>query len=356
MSDKLLSVIVPVFNAEKYLEQCINSILGQSYRSIELILVDDGSTDDSERICRQYLEMDSRVRYYRVPNGGPLKARAFGVELCRGEWFTFCDSDDYYQSKNSLKKAVISAESYSCDVLQFGVVRTYRHLKQKKSSVNSLAISERDEFNQRDYPSLLCNQWPSSRLTTNACNKLYSRRLIKCCPQYDTLPRCFWGEDLILNLFLLSDCSRIVYSPECLYTYRYGGGTSAWKQSAMEDLNIIKSYQNKYLSDWRGDQKERIRNYMYSEMASWFYLHIQSGLGVVSEVVMREHIIRTLDLPMFQKAHRYYLEENSEKWEAVKLLRDSDPDAYLLSAKNALQNRPLKSTLKRKLINVLKRL
>lgn len=90
-----LSVIVPVYNAEKTLRQCVDSILSQTYEDFELLLIDDGSKDSSPIICNEYEKKDSRVRVFYKENGGVSSARNLGLEFARGEWITFIDSDDY---------------------------------------------------------------------------------------------------------------------------------------------------------------------------------------------------------------------------------------------------------------------
>ena len=94
MSDTLISIIVPVYNSEQTLQQCIESILWQTYKNIELLLIDDGSTDRSGEICDEYARKDSRVRVFHKENGGVSSARNVGLENARGSWITFCDSDD----------------------------------------------------------------------------------------------------------------------------------------------------------------------------------------------------------------------------------------------------------------------
>ena len=90
----LVSIIVPVYNTAEYVEECIQSILTQSYKNIELILVDDGSTDGSKSICTKYLQ-NTNVRYIEQENQGPQASRKRGVETANGEWVMFVDSDDY---------------------------------------------------------------------------------------------------------------------------------------------------------------------------------------------------------------------------------------------------------------------
>lgn len=90
-----ISVIVPIYNAEKYLPRCIDSILAQTFTDFELLLIDDGSTDGSGKICDEYATKDARIRVFHKKNGGVSSARNLGLDEAQGEWITFCDSDDY---------------------------------------------------------------------------------------------------------------------------------------------------------------------------------------------------------------------------------------------------------------------
>jgi len=107
----LLSVIIPVYNAEKFLTRCISSVANQTYRNLEIILVDDGSTDNSADMCDIWKKSDSRVHVYHQKNAGPGVARNTGIELSRGGWITFVDSDDWVESgmyENMLRAAAKS--------------------------------------------------------------------------------------------------------------------------------------------------------------------------------------------------------------------------------------------------------
>ncbi len=90
----LVSIIVPVYNAEKYLNRCVDSILSQAMTDFELLLIDDGSKDESGRICDEYAAKDARVRAFHKPNGGVSSARNLGLDNAIGKWVTFCDADD----------------------------------------------------------------------------------------------------------------------------------------------------------------------------------------------------------------------------------------------------------------------
>ncbi|MBO4309905.1 MAG: glycosyltransferase family 2 protein [Lachnospiraceae bacterium] len=95
--DSLVSVIVPVYNSTAYLKRCVDAIVSQTYKNLEILLVDDGSTDDSLSICRDYEKKDSRVRVFHKENGGSSSARNIGISEAKGEYICFCDSDDYYE-------------------------------------------------------------------------------------------------------------------------------------------------------------------------------------------------------------------------------------------------------------------
>ena len=93
--DKLISVIVPIYNVEKYLTKCIESIINQTYKNLEIILVDDGSPDKSPIICDEYAKKDNRIKVIHKKNGGLSDARNYGMSLATGEYISFIDSDDY---------------------------------------------------------------------------------------------------------------------------------------------------------------------------------------------------------------------------------------------------------------------
>lgn len=117
----MVSVIVPVYNVKKYLKRCVNSIVGQSYREIEVLLVDDGSTDGSSELCDELGKMDKRIRIIHKENGGLSSARNIAMDICKGEYLFFVDSDDYILP-GILKKLVEACEKYDAEVACCGYV------------------------------------------------------------------------------------------------------------------------------------------------------------------------------------------------------------------------------------------
>ena len=114
MLNDTVSIIVPIYNKEKYLEKCLDSILGQTYRDLEIILVDDGSTDNSLAICQRYAEKDLRIKIYHKPNGGVSSARNLGLEKSTGTLISFADPDDSLHAECIERlKRVLDAVSYT---------------------------------------------------------------------------------------------------------------------------------------------------------------------------------------------------------------------------------------------------
>ena len=112
----IISVILPVFNMEKYIDRCVNSVIGQSFSDWELILVDDGSTDGSGNICDEYAKKDSRIRVIHKKNGGVASARQIGTDEAEGKYSIHCDADDWIDS-NMLENMYSEAQKEDADIV-----------------------------------------------------------------------------------------------------------------------------------------------------------------------------------------------------------------------------------------------
>lgn len=212
----MISVIVPVFNAEAYIEQCIDSVLSQSYRDIELILVDDGSTDGSLQKCLRRSD-DARVKIISVENHGVSYARNLGLQNASGKWIMFLDSDDYFLD-NCLEKlmALVSTDtqeiiaSYTCDGSE-----TVRHLHETVSA-DSVRRTSLDSINNQLLPDFYEIK-PMSLATCWA--KLYLHRVIKehGIRFHEDLRL---SEDMLFNLDYLSCIEKVVVTDLPVLYYR----------------------------------------------------------------------------------------------------------------------------------------
>lgn len=205
-----VSIIVPVYNVEAYLEECLDSILGQSFRDLELIAVDDCSPDDSASILRRYEEKDSRVRVVSLPrNVGLGQARNAGLEAATGRYVWFVDSDDSIMP-GSLDKVVARAHATGAEVVVFGWVRSYEDGRVAPGAGEALLAAAPETFSASDWPNIL---W----VLHIACNKLILRELLD-----RTGLRFAPGlyEDVSFTYPLLAAAARITALPEAFLNYR----------------------------------------------------------------------------------------------------------------------------------------
>ena len=117
MDSTMISVIVPVYNVEPYLRKCLDSIVNQTYRDFEILIIDDGSTDGSGRICDEYAEKDSRIKVFHTENRGLSCARNLGLAEAKGEWIGFVDSDDWIEP-DMYEVLIRRAEETGADVVE----------------------------------------------------------------------------------------------------------------------------------------------------------------------------------------------------------------------------------------------
>ena len=131
----MVSIIVPVYNSSKYLRKCIDSILEQSYKELEILLIDDGSTDDSRTICEKYASDDVRVIYKRKKNGGVSSARNQGLALAKGEYIIFVDSDDFLE-KEIIEKAIDEIKEKDVDLVIWNALEVNNGITKKCKRIN----------------------------------------------------------------------------------------------------------------------------------------------------------------------------------------------------------------------------
>nr|WP_296456162.1 glycosyltransferase [uncultured Acetatifactor sp.] len=208
--NSLVSIIVPVYNVENFLEECINSIRKQTYRNIEIILVNDGSTDSSGLICHKHEQFDQRIKVIDKQNGGLSSARNMGIEAASGEILSFIDSDDFIE-KNMIELLVtnllgVDADISCCNYDVYNESSRYVSLhfspvveKQIYSSEESVNLLLREDY-------FKCYAW----------NKVYKKKL------FDSIryPEGRLFEDIITSYYLLKKSDRIVFINLPLYHYR----------------------------------------------------------------------------------------------------------------------------------------
>lgn len=211
--DKLISVIVPIYNVENYLKECIDSIIYQSYKNLEIILVDDGSTDNSGIICDDYAKIDSRIKVIHKKNGGISDTRNVGIDNSKGEYILFIDSDDYID-KDMCKILINKALKTDSDIVICNFYRVIDEIKIK----NTLSdIEENRCFNSYEFLKIFFERRKDYGGLSVPWNKLYKASLFKNI-RYN-VGYIFEDIDIIYKLYYKA--KRIIVIDIPLYYYRY---------------------------------------------------------------------------------------------------------------------------------------
>lgn len=200
-----ISVIVPVYKVEKYLDRCIKSIINQSYKDLEIILVDDGSPDGCPAICDEYARKDDRVKVIHKPNGGLSSARNAGLEFpLKGDYVAFLDSDDWIED-NTIEYCLHLIDQYKADVVEYTFEETKDYLEHAKQHQEIVSVYEGDSVLEEYL----------RKEAYSVCTSLFNRQL------FDGL-RFREGkinEDIDLKYKVLQRCKKIVYSNQKKYFY-----------------------------------------------------------------------------------------------------------------------------------------
>lgn len=201
------SVIIPAYNAEKTISRCLNSLLKSKKRNFEILIIDDGSVDDTESICKGIIASDDRVRYYKKENGGVSSARNIGLKYAVGEYICFVDSDDFVEQDYF---ELISSMVYeNCDLLMYGR-KTYDGQIYKSERYRPCLITDQDEM-----VSFLCSELRKQKLNF-VCDKVFRRDLIN---EYDiSFPeQLHIGEDKVFVIHYITAIHNVRYMDDLLY-------------------------------------------------------------------------------------------------------------------------------------------
>lgn len=215
----MLSVIVPVYDAEQYLHQCVDSIIGQTYNQLEIILVDDGSTDSSGRICDEYGAADSRITVVHKPNEGLMMARRTGIEHAKGIYVTFVDADDWIR-QDAYSEMVKSADD--CDIVACGIYRYHdQHTVRAEMPGYVDRTYQRKDILEQIVPDMLWkkekNDW---NLDPSLCTKLFKRELLLKEFRHAGNVSHYYGEDAVIIFPLIFRVSNIRILSQCYYYHR----------------------------------------------------------------------------------------------------------------------------------------
>lgn len=236
-----ISVIVPVFNAELYVKDCILSILGQTYTEFELILVDDGSTDQSGKICDNFASKDARIKVISKKNKGALHARITGLEAAKGEYAAFVDADDWIESR-FLERLISCMEETKADIVVSGCTSENEDFRTQELNQISAGIYENEKLANDFIPRMLHYQgFYQFGVFPYMCNKLFRRKILKrFCKNIDI--RIYDGEDAAIVYPYLLFANKVVVIEDCMYHYRLHRDSVSFQKGSGFYENVSRLY------------------------------------------------------------------------------------------------------------------
>lgn len=263
MEEELISIIVPVYNSEKYIEKCIKSLVNQSLNNIEIILIDDGSSDSSLNICKREAKYDNRIRVITQKNLGVSEARNKGIGIARGKYIMFCDSDDFVESNWCEEHYnIIKNNENSLIISGYSII----NLRNNKINIKKIFLEEKSisKLDKSGFWNLYRNN-----LTNSPCNKIYDIKKIK---ENNIMfdPSLSLGEDLLFNLDYIRNVENIIVINKQLYNYTIRDRESLdnkYYKDLFEIYNrlyiLIYKYMEEFNVDLKAEEKSFYKSYLY---------------------------------------------------------------------------------------------
>lgn len=280
----MLSIIVPVYNAENYLQECINSLINQTYEDFEIILVDNNSTDGSARICQYYCNIDCRIKYFKVDKRGAATARNLGIDKAKGEFITFVDSDDYVEkdayslfiNRMLYEDSDICISSYRCVNEKGQELGWYKPRLKKYAEKSPLDGKE------------ACRVFLTSRdIEGFSWNKVFRTELIKSSKiKYDENKTAY--EDMSFVFDALAHSKKVSFINLELYNYRQRSQSLTRVQYEKKTAEYEDALKQIYSSALRlGLEKEAESSLIYRKILSDYLLGIShfSGLKFITREI-----------------------------------------------------------------------
>lgn len=243
MKEELVSVVVPIYKVEQFIEKCIKSIINQTYKSIEIILVDDGSPDNCGKICDEYATKDERIKVIHKENGGLSDARNAGINIANGTYITFIDSDDYVDEK-FIEILLQIIKRSNAKISMCGIKKVYNNGRESED----IEIPDEKILTGKEMI-LRLGDYPISNIV--AWNKLYNINLF----EKIRYPKGKIHEDEFTTYKLLYECKKVAITNEKLYYYMQNEGSITNQKFNKSRLDIIQALEER--SEFFKNKKEK---------------------------------------------------------------------------------------------------
>lgn len=282
----MISIIIPIYNTSRYLAQCIESVLAQTYKDLEIILVIDASPDNSIDICRKYQKKDKRIQIInKEKNEGVDAARFTGLDVAKGEYVMFVDSDDWLEGNHTIEDMYHAMEKYDVDYVETGLQRVMdRHKLIKTKGISPvLGLINQPELFEKYYLSF----FGVNILSVTIWGKLYRKSIIDSAdirPTYMAM-----GEDLAFNLQLFPHLNKIYIMDTIGYNYRFGGMTTRYNPKLYPNLKSLYLLKEKLIEKYQYYKAHdyiriELKNVFRSDICQMITFHTASKQEIVDKI------------------------------------------------------------------------
>lgn len=275
MKNELISIIIPAYNIDKYIGKCLDSVLNQTYSNIEVIIVNDGSTDKTKDIIDKYVLKDKRIIAIHKENGGVSSARLRGIQVSHGDYIGFVDGDDYIEP-NMYEKLYDNAKKYQADISHCGYQMVFHNRIDRYYGTGKLVL--------QNHISGLKDLLEGKMIEPGLCNKLYHRNIVNEFIEKNCLDTSIKNnEDLLMNYYLFNESKKSVFEDVCLYHYQVRANSAAFsKLNIYKLLDPIKVTKKLFLETKGVEELNRIIRAKY--VYQLIYLSVQE-LGEYRDLV-----------------------------------------------------------------------
>lgn len=279
-----VSFILPIYNVEKYLSECVESILVQTYRDFEILLVDDGSPDNCPALCDEWAKKDSRIKALHKPNGGLSDARNYGLKHAQGDYVVFVDSDDFWVNKDCLENLMNVVDVHpECDFIGFNCSYYYYDTKTFKKWV----AYDESLSKPTDKDTVLCSLVASGTFPMSACLKIIKRKSLSEINLH--FIKGLLSEDIPWFIDLLEGAKKCMFINDYIYAYRQGVVGSISNSFSVRNFNSILRIIDNELQKLEGRTfNEKTKDYIKSFLAYELCICL-GGLGQLEKSVRNEY-------------------------------------------------------------------
>lgn len=291
---KSVSIIVPCYNCQRTINKCVESILNQTYSNIEILLVDDGSTDNTPQICDDYARIDHRVIVLHQKNGGLVNAWKNGVKLATGEFIAFCDSDDYVDS-DLAERVIRIAELYHVDLVTYGITTEYMDgsiFFSKNNLANGILDGEALEDLKRRL--LFSGKMHSQKIMNSRCSKLIKRSILMEGID-DITDELTNGEDAVMTYMTVLRANS-VYNIMDYYPYHYCRNDQSMvgklDVSWFSKMVLMREELLKISGKYNIEDNYQIDNFFFSYVMMYAKKEISRNVWILQDVIKHLSMVR----------------------------------------------------------------